>query len=801
MEPNIEGNVMRTQMTESTSTHSGEEIRVRGLVQGVGFRPTVWRLARDSNLHGDVRNDAEGVLIRVWGRLEERTGFLQRLKSEAPPLSRIDTIERLPLTFSSVPVDFQIVASDGGKVHTGVVADAAICAACLQDISDPNNRRYRYAFANCTHCGPRLSIVKKIPYDRKTTSMGVFTLCTACQAEYEDPADRRFHAQPNACSECGPRMWLEQSGKAGEVIVDGDVIQEAQRLLQSGCILAVKGLGGIHLACDASNEQAVGRLRERKQRQDKPFALMARDTAMIQHYCHINTQEDELLHTSAAPIVLLKSIDHHSDGALLSELVAPKLDGYGFMLPYSPMHQLLMDGLDAPIVLTSANRSNEPQYISNTQARDELLGVADFLLLHDRDIVNRLDDSVAKVIANKPALIRRARGYAPVSIILPDGFSDVAPVLAYGGELKNTFCLLKGGEATLSQHLGDLTNPASHRVFQETLQLYSSLFQHQPQVLAIDNHPDYLPSQLGRLRAETDHQSLVSVQHHHAHIAACLVDNGIDVDTRPLLGIALDGTGFGDDGSVWGGEFLLANYHGYRRIASFMPVMMPGATQAIRQPWRMAYAYLTQVHEWHELTKAFGHLPFFQALQDKPLATLNGMMTSGLNCPLSSSCGRLFDAVAAVMGFDQTVSYEGQAAIQLEALVDVQALHEQEGYSFKLSKHLGLIRLDPQPMWLELLEDLNSAVSNRIMAARFHIGLAQAIAQLVDYLKALHDQVIAERVALSGGVFQNAVLSSELSKRLEANGWSVLTHKRVPANDGGLSLGQAVVAAAQNRDS
>ncbi|MGH8274636.1 MAG: carbamoyltransferase HypF, partial [Gammaproteobacteria bacterium] len=693
---------------------SGEAIRVRGLVQGVGFRPTVWRLAHDCGLAGEVLNDAEGVLIRVWGEADARSRLMQRLREEAPPLARIDAMESAPLDGAPENEDFRIVPSAGGKVHTGIVADAATCAACLSEVRDPDDRRYRYAFTNCTHCGPRLSIVERIPYDRAYTSMKVFPMCPACKVEYEDPADRRFHAQPNACPVCGPRLWIEENGAGGLELgtwKDEDPIVATQRLLKAGRIVAIKGLGGIHLACDATNAEAVAALRRRKHRYDKPFALMARDAAMIARYCRMDEVEAALLRSTAAPIVLLEVTGRER----LAEEVAPKLGHYGFMLPYTPLHHLLMAGLDAPIVLTSGNRSEEPQCIGNDEARGRLAGIADIFLLHDRAIVNRVDDSVVRCVRGAPTVMRRARGYAPTPLRLPAGFADAPPVLAFGGELKNTFCLLRDGEAILSQHLGDLENAVANAAWRETLDLYLDLFEHSPKVVAVDAHPEYLPSKAGREWADKRECELVTVQHHHAHIAACMADNGLDLDTAPVLGIALDGLGYGEDGTIWGGEFLLADYRGFRRLAAFAPAPMPGSTQAIREPWRMGYAHLRQSGDWDALAAKHADLPFFRALEDKPLATLDGMIASGFNSPLTSSCGRLFDAVAAVAGLRQSVSYEGQAAIELEAAIDPAALHDGLAYPFAITAYdetdAALARLDPRPRWQSLRQDLDDGVS------------------------------------------------------------------------------------------
>ncbi|MDQ3494312.1 MAG: carbamoyltransferase HypF [Pseudomonadota bacterium] len=769
-------------------------VAVRGLVQGVGFRPMVWRLARRHRLRGWVGNDGAGVSMHVCGSGQDLDAFLVALRSEAPPLARIDCIDRAPAALLPAETDFSIVASRCNGVRTGVVPDAATCTACIEEIGDPSARRFRYAFTNCTHCGPRLSIVRSIPYDRAATSMAGFTLCAACRAEYEDPADRRFHAQPIACPDCGPHLWLENAlGVDGAGAIHDDPIDATRRLLQAGRIVAIKGLGGIHLACNAADPDAVARLRARKHRDDKPFALMARDIDMVRRYCRIDEAEAQLLRDTAAPIVLLDA-----DGPeRLADGVAPGLHGHGFMLPYTPLHHVLMEGLDAPIVLTSGNRCDEPQCIGNDEARERLAGIADALLLHDRDIVSRLDDSVVRIAAGTPALLRRARGFAPAPLRLPSGFADTADVLAFGGELKNTICLLRDCHAILSQHLGDLKHPAANRAFHETLALHLDLFDHRPSVVAIDSHPDYLPSHAGRAWAAANDCRLIEVQHHHAHIAACMADNGLDIDVAPVLGIALDGTGFGDDGTIWGGEFLLADYRGYRRLAAFAAVPMPGGAQAIRQPWRLAYAQLRRAFGWEHVAREHAALPFFRAMADKPLATLDGMIASGLNSPLTSSCGRLFDAVATVVRWRDSVSYEGQAAIELESAVDRAALDDGKAYRFSITDEDGIPRLEPGPMWRELLRDLAAGVAAGVVAARFHAGLAQGLTRMAQHLASPHGDRCCDRVALSGGVLQNRVLAEATIGGLEAAGFAVLRHQRVPANDGGLSLGQAAIAAAR----
>lgn len=765
---------------------------MRGLVQGVGFRPAVWRLASDCGLSGEVRNDSEGVLIRIWGGPEARERFVRRLKLEAPPLARIEAIERAPLTGPTPAQGFRIAASTLGAAHTGVVPDAATCPQCRAEIFSRQDRRHGYAFTNCTHCGPRLSILRRIPYDRANTSMVGFKMCPSCRREYGNPADRRFHAQPIACPQCGPRLWLE-AGTADSPAIDKEPIEAVQQLLLEGLIVAIKGIGGFHLACDATDADAVDRLRCRKHRYAKPFALMAADLETIQRYCRVDTAEAVLLRTASAPIVLLQA---EGPGTLAAG-VAPGQRSYGFMLPYSPLHHLLMAGLDRPIVLTSGNRSDEPQCTDNDEARTRLDGIADALLMHDREIVNRLDDSVLRVVDGAPVLLRRARGYAPAPLPLAAGFAGAPPVLALGGEMKNTICLLADGAAILSQHLGDLENPRTITAYQKALNLYLELFEHTPRVLAVDGHPASSVSRFGSEWATREGIPLISVQHHHAHIAACLADNGVEIDDLPVLGLALDGTGYGADGTIWGGEFLLADYRGYQRLGALAAVAMPGGEQAIRQPWRMAYAHLRRVFGSADLPAVVAGTPFADAIADRPLATLDGMIESGFNSPLTSSCGRLFDAVAAVCGLCQEASYEGQPAIELEAAVDSDALTDARPYPFAIEVREGLLRLDSAPLWRALMDDLHAGAAVGMIAARFHAGLVNALVEMIEALAESHGNSWHGRVALSGGVFQNAVLSAALVRRLKGRGTTVLRHRHVPPNDGGLSLGQATVAAAR----
>ena len=774
-----------------------EEIRVRGTVQGVGFRPTVYRLAKACGLRGDVCNDGQGVLIRVSGSEEAITEFVARLQIECPPLAKINQLTRIIYEGELRFDNFVISTSVTNAIKTEITPDPAICPQCQQEIFDPFSRFYRYPFTNCTHCGPRLSIIRAIPYDRCNTSMSAFALCSECAKEYHDVENRRFHAQPVACHACGPTAWLERAdGKSVTASMFSmlDDVDAVCTLLQKGDIVAIKGLGGIHLACDATQETVVQTLRQRKRRYHKPFALMARDIGVIEQYCIINAKEKQLLTSSAAPIILLQ--------ATAKKVVAPSValgqNTLGFMLPYTPLHHLILRRMNRPIVLTSGNLADEPQCIDNDEAREKLGKIADYFLFHNRDIINRVDDSVVRVIGDKAQTIRRARGYAPAPISLPPGFHNVPQILAMGSELKNTFCLLREGEAIVSQHIGDLENAAVFNTSQETLNLYLNLFEHKPEVIAIDKHPEYLSSKLGKEFADTNKIKISQIQHHHAHIAACMAENGIPLDAPSVLGIALDGLGYGDDGTLWGGEFLLADYRKFQRLATFKPVAMIGGEQAIYQPWRNTYAQLIASNLWDNCQQQYSDLEIVKFLNEKPLKLLNQLIDKRINSPPASSVGRLFDAVAAAMGiYRDECSYEGQAAIAMEAIVDVSSLNNDKEtliYPFDFIFSDSIYCIDPRPMWQALLNDLQQQIPEPVMTAKFHKGLANAIVEMV---KRLCQENLINQVALTGGVFQNCILLEQVTKRLQTLGIKVLIHSLVPANDGGLSLGQAVIAAAQ----
>ncbi|MCQ8180725.1 carbamoyltransferase HypF [Methylomonas sp. SURF-1] len=820
---------------------AGKAIRARGVVQGVGFRPAMWHLARRCGLTGEVWNDGEGVMIHAFGSADALERFIARIPCELPPLARLDGLECLDLN-QAAPDEFRIVASRPDGIATPIAADAATCPECLADIADPTNRRYRYPFTNCTHCGPRLSIVRAVPFDRANTSMAAFAMCPDCQREYDDPADRRFHAQANCCPVCGPSLWLEAAEDSSEPALGAtgsqtrmvpfapsiskaagenpraqvkplmlrpaqhqrldlkalapdvgsmdDVIRQAAELIRQGRIVAIKGLGGFHLACDATNAAAVDSLRQRKRRYAKPFALMARDLAMVHRFAAADAAENLALQDRAAPIVLLRA-----RGEALAGGVAPGDAKLGFMLPYTPLHTLLMQELDNPIVLTSGNVSDEPQCIDNDDARQKLAGIADFFLLHQRDIVNRLDDSVARLMDGEIRLLRRARGYAPQALPLPPGFEQAAPVLAMGAELKNSFCLLRSGQAVVSQHIGDLENAAVQTDYRHAIELYRQLHGFRPERIAIDRHPGYLSSQYGQSLAAAQGLPCLTVQHHHAHLAACLAEHGVALDAPPVLAAIFDGLGMGENGELWGGEFLLGDYRGFSRLGHFQPIALPGGSQAMREPWRNAYAQLRHYFVWDELLAEFGNLPFLQGLANKPLATLDTMMAKNLNAPLCSSVGRWFDAFAAVLDLHaERADYEGQAAIALENLA-APAFAGETAYpqAWQLNQMEGKQVLTWRGLWQAVLRDLAGGCDKAAIAARIHHSL---IAASVESLCRLGRESAVDTVVLSGGVFQNRLLLEGVAEGLRRQGKTVLLPQRYPANDGGLALGQAVIAAA-----
>lgn len=737
---------------------AGHRIRVRGQVQGVGFRPFVWQLAREFGAMGEVLNDPEGVLIHL--SLPDPLPFLAALRDRAPPLSRIDAMEVSPHVFDVVPEGFVIAESRGRGAETRVTPDAATCPACAAEIRDPGERRFGYAFTNCTHCGPRYTILTGLPYDRARTTMAAFPMCPACEAEYRNPADRRFHAQPVACPACGPRLWLEVGG----VEQPGDAVALAVERLRAGKILAVKGLGGFHLACDARDPTAIALLRARKRRPGKPFALMA-PLAAIEAHAVVGNAERALLSDPAAPIVLLPKA-----GAALPEGLAPGLTVLGWMLPYTPLHHLLADAFGGPLVMTSGNLSGEPQVIGNDEARLKLAGFADALLMHNREIARRLDDSVER--ARPPMVLRRARGRVPGTLPLPPGFEGARQVLAFGGQMKAAICLVKNGQAMLSQHLGDLDDALCQEEYAKALADCAALFDHRPERGACDLHPDFAATRA----AEASGLPLTRVQHHHAHLAACLGDALWPLDGGAVAGIVLDGLGFGPDGTVWGGEVLLGDYRGFQRIGQLLPAPLPGGDAASREPWRNAVMRLDQAGRGDLADRLFA---------GRPLATIRAMAATGLNAPLSSSAGRLFDAAAAVLGFcTGRQSYEGEAAMALEAAAVPAA---------PLPFDIGAGVIDPAPAFHLMTEGAVAGADRAALAGGFQAGLARAFGAVA---REAVESGRARAVALSGGCFQNPALLAACLGELE--GLTVLVHTRVPANDGGLAFGQALVAAAES---
>ncbi|PPC83087.1 MAG: carbamoyltransferase HypF [Hyphomicrobium sp.] len=779
------------------------EIRVRGRVQGVGFRPAVWRIANELKLDGEVLNDGDGVIIRASGEQDAIATLIKRIRLECPPLGDVQSVEPHVLD-RALSGGFHIAPSVGREGRTEVAPDVRTCPACISEIDDPSARRYRYPFNTCTHCGPRLTIVEGLPFDRELTTMAPFIMCSECRAEYNNPNDRRFHAQALGCLKCGPKARLIRlDGKTsrfdrGKVLDDVDA---AASLIKKGEIIAIKGLGGYQLACDATNEKTVARLRELKKRDAKPFALMARDIAVIREYCILTPEDKQALSSAAAPIVIMPA----NGSKRLPPVIAPGLGALGFMLPTTPLHILILQTFGHPVVMTSGNLSDEPQVICDNDIATRLGGIATYALVHDREIANRVDDSVVRVSGGKARVIRRARGYAPAAIRLPNGFGSSPHVLAMGGELKTTFCNLKDGAAVLSQHQGDLEDALTFDEYKKSLALYTELFGHTPVALVIDKHPEYLSTKLGHERAKRDGIRLIEVQHHHAHVAACLAENGRELNAPAVLGIVLDGLGWGDDETIWGGEFLLADYRRYKRLGTLKPVAMLGGAQASRQPWRNLYTHLMAEMRWAGFTLNFGELEVHNFLSGQPRATLDAMLKNGINVPIASSCGRLFDAVAAALGICRyQQAYEGEAAARLEAIVDDTALREENdslAYPFTIPTLNGsnLPYIEPLAMWNALLSDLAVKTSPGVIAARFHVGLAKAIANMTQRL-ALRSGNNARRfdtVALSGGCFQNRVLFEEVVRLLKIDGFTILSHVRVPANDGGLALGQAAVAAAQ----
>lgn len=749
------------------------KIFVQGTVQGVGFRPFIYRIARENGLKGRVTNTSEGVEIDVEGSEEAVQNFCSRLTENPPPLAKIEEINIHPFE----PVGFKEFSigqtESGGSAEAFVSVDVAVCEDCLSELFDPGNRRYRYPFINCTNCGPRFTIIKDIPYDREFTTMNVFPMCPECSVEYHDPSDRRFHAQPNACNKCGPQVVLRDS--SGGLVNKENPIEQAAQLLKENYILAVKGLGGYHLACNAKDHQAVSTLRQRKVREDKPFAVMVRNLEEAEQLCYVSEKEAELLASPARPVVLLKK-----KGDAVASEVAPGNAYLGIMLPYTPLHYLLFERIDFPLVMTSANLSNEPIAYQDEDAFMRLGDIAEYYLVHNRKIEHRCDDSVTRVFKDEEYPLRRSRGYSPAPLKLA---GDGIPVLAVGGEQKNTFCLTKGKFAFVSHHIGDLENLETLKAFHDEINMYKKLFHVEPELIAYDYHPEYLST---KYALDIPGIAKVGVQHHHAHIAACMAENGLDGN---VLGVSFDGTGFGPDGSIWGGEFMYASLNEYKRFAHLKYVPMPGGARAIKEPWRMAAGYLFNElgREW----KAQENVGFLKNKNGMLLEALEEIMEKWINCPPTSSMGRLFDAVAALIGIKDTVNYEGQAAVEMEQAA-VSAVNKVNiKYNYVTIRKDTVYEIDTGGIIAGVLGDLSVKEDKSVIAWKFHNTVKDIV---ISICKKGREEFGENRVCLSGGVFQNLLLLDMVYRELTDNKFDVYIHRLVPANDGNISLGQAVVA-------
>lgn len=745
------------------------EIGITGVVQGIGFRPFIYNLAQKNLIRGWVLNNEKGVLIDAESENGNLDRFIEDIPKLAPPLARIESLQVTylePLGYST----FQIKKSEEAKEKFVLISpDVATCDPCLSELLSPENFRFRYPFINCTLCGPRFTIIQDIPYDRHKTTMAPFVMCPVCQKEYEDPLDRRFHAQPNACPACGPSLHLEdREGKE----VPGDPVEKTLDLLVKGRIVAIKGLGGFHLSCDATNRDAVSSLRFRKFREDKPFAVMCQDIAEVKNHCEISREEEKLLSCVERPIVLLRK----KKNSPVAHAVAPYQDTLGVMLPYSPLHHLLLNGPLKTLVMTSGNVSDEPIAYRNDEASRRLSRIADAFLFHNREIHMRCDDSVTRIFAGKPYILRRSRGYVPFPIKLS---FPLEKILACGGELKNTFCLTRGQYAFMSHHIGDLENLETLTSFEEGIEHFKRLFYIEPKAVAYDLHPDYLST---RYALSTPDIPTIGVQHHHAHIVSAMAENGIEGD---VLGVALDGTGFGLDGTVWGGEWMKANLRDFDRLAHLKRVPMPGGSMAIKEPWRMAMVYLSEA--FGEQAKKL-KIDFINRIDFQKWDILQKAIERRINTPWTSSMGRLFDAVSSLLSVRDEVHYEGQAAIELERIAD-QIVNEE--YRFGIHKDEAPMVIDPAEMIRGIVRDLTDRVSVSEISGKFHRTISRMIAQTCEILRS---EGKLNRVVLSGGVFQNIFLLSLVTEELKRSGFEIFTHHLVPPNDGGISLGQAVIA-------
>lgn len=760
-------------MSEAVAVQA-RRIHVKGIVQGVGFRPFIYQLAQKNSLTGWVSNTSGDVTIEIEGAADSLERFASGLRVNAPPQARIESVtesEVPPRGFDRFEIRESLVRENEYQL---ISPDLATCPTCRKEIFDPEDRRYRYPFTNCTNCGPRFTIIEDIPYDRPLTTMHNFTMCPDCQREYDEPTDRRFHAQPNACPVCGPKLKLVNPD--GSSVPGSDPVRDAGRLIREGSILAIKGLGGFLLACDATSNNAVNRLRERKKRPAKPFAIMLRDVEEAKRYCRIEEREIEALTSPASPIVLVKK----REDAGLSPAVAPGLRHLGVMLPYTPLHYLLMDEAGLPLVMTSGNLSEEPIAKDNEEALSRLAKIADFFLLHDRDIRSRYDDSVATVEQNEVRIVRRARGYAPYPIQLP---FQSKPVLACGPEMKNSVCLTRDHHAFVSQHIGDMENLDTLEHFENTIELYKKLFRIHPQVIACDLHPDYLSTRWAEEEAERYNLPLVRVQHHHAHIASCMAENGVQ---EPVIGIAMDGTGYGTDGHIWGCEFMVCDYKGFERKAHLEYLPLPGGEAAIRKPYRIGVGYLYALLGNEGLRQDW---PGLRDTDESEIELIKKQVDRSLNTPLTSSCGRLFDAVSALLGIRREIDYDGQAAIELEEAAGDYCTEVRYPYQVEIQDGIRVIKIK------EILESIGSDIRQgkkiQEIAARFHNTMTDII---IELCLEIAEETGVKQAAISGGVFQNRRILNQTVERLRMRGLTPWLHRQVPCNDGCISLGQAVIA-------
>ncbi|MEA1872194.1 MAG: carbamoyltransferase HypF [Chloroflexota bacterium] len=772
-------------------------ISVRGIVQGVGFRPFVYGLAVKHKLKGWVYNTSEDVKIEIEGAAEAVEQFVRELETKAPPLAHIENVSieyHPPRRYKN----FEIRQSQAQEGKYQLISpDVATCQACLGELLNPEDRRYRYPFTNCTNCGPRFTIIEDMPYDRPKTTMRYFQMCPQCQAEYDNPLDRRFHAQPNACPKCGPQVELvdNQGNLVTPILSGSDPIAAASQLLNEGKIVAIKGLGGFLLACDATNDTVVKTLRQRKKRSSKPFAIMVTTVNEAKRHCYVSPEEENLLTSPQSPIVLIK----WREGSSVSREVAPNLRFLGIMLPYTPLHHILLRDTGLPLVMTSGNLSEEPIARDNDEALRRLSGIADYFLIHNRDIYSRYDDSVAIVERGKSQLMRRARSYAPYPIRLP---FEAKQVLGCGAEEKNTFCLTRDNYAFLSQHIGDMENMETLEHFDNTISLYKRLFHIEPEIIAHDLHPDYLATKYAQELGESGVR-LIPVQHHHAHIASCLADNGLE---SPVIGVALDGTGLGADGHIWGGEFLVADYRNFRRVGHLQYLPLPGGDAAIKRPYRTAIGYILTLLGENALNAVIAseakqsQLASIGQVTEVEGEVIKRQIERKINSPLTSSMGRLFDAISALLGIRGEIDYEGQAAVELEMAafssviareVDEAISHAQESYPYRIIEDEGIRVVRLSELLSAVIEDLHRGISRERISVKFHNTVARMVNEMCHLIA---DETGISNVALSGGVFQNRLLLRKTVSLLESSGFQVFTHRHVPCSDGGISLGQAVIA-------